>query len=146
MTTLLIKQYCLGLSKIAGYRWKSAPTWLVSYGYSTWHFFVDGYLLWQLSRLLQNLLTTLLFQQAKHKNYHEFIPLSSGFIIGRCGGWTVRLDKARRPEAAPGGSWGGVDPGCGSGIVGGWACRPWSPWSPCWWSCCCCWPKKEISE
>ena len=31
-----------GLSKIAGCRGKLAPTWLVSAGYSTWHFFMDG--------------------------------------------------------------------------------------------------------
>ena len=44
------------------------------------------------------------------------VPLSSGFIIGRWGG---RLDKASNPDVAPGGSWGGVAPGCGRGIVGG---------------------------
>ena len=30
-----------GLSKVAGCRWKSRPTWLVSAGYSAWHFFMD---------------------------------------------------------------------------------------------------------
>ena len=33
---------CSGLSKVAGCRWKSPPTWLVSAGYSAWHFFMDG--------------------------------------------------------------------------------------------------------
>ena len=31
-----------GLSKVASCRRKSPPTWLVSAGYSTWHFFTDG--------------------------------------------------------------------------------------------------------
>ena len=30
-----------GLSKVSGCRWKSSPTWLVSAGYSAWHFFTD---------------------------------------------------------------------------------------------------------
>ena len=30
-----------GLSKVSGCRWKSPPTWLVSAGYSAWHFFMD---------------------------------------------------------------------------------------------------------
>ena len=30
-----------GLSKVSGCRWKSPPTWLVSTGYSAWHFFTD---------------------------------------------------------------------------------------------------------
>ena len=59
--------------------------------------------------------------------------MSSAFIMGRCGGWTDRLPKARSPGVAPGGSCGGVAPGCGKGIVGGCAWRPWRPW----WSCCC---------
>ena len=33
---------CSGLSKVAGCQWKSLPTWLVSAGYSAWHFFMDG--------------------------------------------------------------------------------------------------------
>ena len=33
---------CSGLSKVAGCQWKSPPTWLVSAGYSAWHFFMDG--------------------------------------------------------------------------------------------------------
>ena len=58
-----------GLWKVAGCQRKSLPTWLVSAGYSAWHFFTDGVfsikypwtgrLLWQLSCLLQNFLTTL---------------------------------------------------------------------------------------
>ena len=58
--------------KGASCRRKSAPTWLVSTGYSAWHFFMDGVftikypwtgrLLWQLSRLLQNFLTTLVWK------------------------------------------------------------------------------------
>ena len=32
----------VGLSKVAGCRRKSLPTWLVSAGYSAWHFFSDG--------------------------------------------------------------------------------------------------------
>ena len=57
------------LSKVAGCWRKSPPTWLVLAGYSAWHFFTDGVfyikypwtgrLLWQLSHLLQNSLTTL---------------------------------------------------------------------------------------
>ena len=31
-----------GLSKVAGCRQISLPTWLVSAGYSAWHFFMDG--------------------------------------------------------------------------------------------------------
>ena len=31
-----------GLSKVAGCRRKLPPTWLVSAGYSAWHFFADG--------------------------------------------------------------------------------------------------------
>ena len=31
-----------GLSKVAGCRQKSPPTWLESAGYSAWHFFMDG--------------------------------------------------------------------------------------------------------
>ena len=31
-----------GLSKVAGCRRKSLPTWLVTTGYSVWHFFKDG--------------------------------------------------------------------------------------------------------
>ena len=36
--------YCLfaGLSKVAGCWRKSLPTWLVSTGYSAWHFFTNG--------------------------------------------------------------------------------------------------------
>ena len=30
-----------GLSKVASCRQKSSPTWLVSAGYSAWHFFTD---------------------------------------------------------------------------------------------------------
>ena len=58
--------------KGAGCRRKSAPTWLVSTGYSAWHFFMDGVfkikypwtgrLLWQLSRQLQNFLATLVWK------------------------------------------------------------------------------------
>ena len=58
-----------GLSKVAGCRQKSPPTWLVSAGYSAWHFFTNdifkikypwtGHLLWQLSCPLQNFVTTL---------------------------------------------------------------------------------------
>ena len=58
-----------GLSKVAGCRQKLPPTWLVSAGYSAWHFFTDdifkikypwtGHLLWQLSCPLQNFVTTL---------------------------------------------------------------------------------------
>ena len=33
---------CSGLSKVAGFWRKSPPTWLVSAGYSAWHFFMDG--------------------------------------------------------------------------------------------------------
>ena len=33
---------CSGLSKVAGCQQKSPPTWLVSSGYSAWHFFMDG--------------------------------------------------------------------------------------------------------
>ena len=40
-----------GLSKVAGCRRKLPPTWLVSAGYSAWHFFVDGWL----SSLLANM-------------------------------------------------------------------------------------------
>ena len=57
------------LSKGAGCWWKSLPAWLVSAGYSAWHFFMDGVflkkypwtgcLLWQPGHLLQNFLTTL---------------------------------------------------------------------------------------
>ena len=35
-------QASAGLSKVAGCRQKSPPTWLVSAGYSAWHFFTDG--------------------------------------------------------------------------------------------------------
>ena len=31
-----------GLSKVASLQRKSPPTWLVSAGYSAWHFFTDG--------------------------------------------------------------------------------------------------------
>ena len=31
-----------GLSKVASCRRKLSPTWLVSAGYSAWHFFTDG--------------------------------------------------------------------------------------------------------
>ena len=31
-----------GLSKVAGWRQKLLPTWLVLAGYSAWHFFTDG--------------------------------------------------------------------------------------------------------
>ena len=31
-----------GLSKVAGCWRKSPPTWLVSTGFSAWHFFMDG--------------------------------------------------------------------------------------------------------
>ena len=31
-----------GLLTVAGCWWKSPPTWLVSAGYSAWHFFTDG--------------------------------------------------------------------------------------------------------
>ena len=58
-----------GLSKVAGCQRKSPPTWLVSAGFSAWHFFMDdvfeikypwtGGLFWQLGHLLQNFLTTL---------------------------------------------------------------------------------------
>ena len=58
-----------GLSKVSGCQRKLLPTWLVSAGYLAWHFFMDGVfsikyhwtrrLLWQLSCLLQNFLTTL---------------------------------------------------------------------------------------
>ena len=58
-----------GLSEVACYWQKWPPTWLVLTSYSAWHFFTDGVfwikypltgcLLWQLSRLLQNFLTTL---------------------------------------------------------------------------------------
>ena len=57
------------LSKVASCWWKSLPAWLVSAGYSAWHFFMDGVflkkypwtgcLLWQPGHLLQNFLTTL---------------------------------------------------------------------------------------
>ena len=63
----------VGLSKVAGCRRKSPPTWLVSAGYSAWHFFTGsvffkkypwtGHLLWQLSRPLQNILTTLMWRR-----------------------------------------------------------------------------------
>ena len=33
--------YLSGLSKVTGCRRKSPPTWLVSAGYSAWHFFMD---------------------------------------------------------------------------------------------------------
>ena len=39
----------LGLSKGAGCRRKSWPTWLVSAGYSDWHFFTDGIFLNKIS-------------------------------------------------------------------------------------------------
>ena len=58
-------------SKVASCWWKLRPTWLVLASYSAWYFFTDGgfetkypltgRLLWQLSRLLQNFLTTLLY-------------------------------------------------------------------------------------
>ena len=61
-----------GLSKVAGCRRKLPPTWLLSAGYSAWHSFIDGVfwikypwtgsLLWHLSRLLQNFLTTLMLR------------------------------------------------------------------------------------
>ena len=38
-----------GLSKVAGYRQKSPPTWLVSACYSAWHFFTDGLFLNKIS-------------------------------------------------------------------------------------------------
>ena len=67
---LEIQTPCSGLSKVSGCQRKSPPTWLVSAGYSSWHFFTDGVfqmkypwtgrLLWQLSCLLQNFLTSLL--------------------------------------------------------------------------------------
>ena len=34
--------YVPGLSKVASFRRKSPPTWLVSAGYSALHFFTDG--------------------------------------------------------------------------------------------------------
>ena len=56
------------LSKVAGCWQKSRPAWLVSASYSAWHFLTDrifwikcpwtSCLLWQLSHLLQNFLTT----------------------------------------------------------------------------------------
>ena len=33
---------CAGLTKVAGCRWKSLSTWLVSASYSAWRFFTDG--------------------------------------------------------------------------------------------------------
>ena len=41
-THLEIQTPCSGLSKVAGYQWKSPPTWLVSAGSSSWHLFTDG--------------------------------------------------------------------------------------------------------
>ena len=60
-----------GSSKVASRRRKLPPTWLVWASYSAWFFSTDyvveikylwtGCLLWQLNRLLQNFLTTLLY-------------------------------------------------------------------------------------
>ena len=57
------------LLKVVGCQWKSLPTWLVVASHAAWHFFTHGVfkieyprtgrLLWQLSGLLQNFLTTL---------------------------------------------------------------------------------------
>ena len=70
---LFITVLSAGLSKVAG-RWrKLPPTWLVSADYSALHVLTDGVLLmknpWtgrllsQLSRLLQNFLTTLNYDE-----------------------------------------------------------------------------------
>ena len=63
----IYRQSC---QKVAGCHQKSPPTWLELTGYSAWHFFMDGFfkikypwtghLLWQLTPLLQNFLTTLI--------------------------------------------------------------------------------------
>ena len=42
MDCLPKKMAITGLSKVAGCRRKSPPIWLVSTGYSPWHFFIDG--------------------------------------------------------------------------------------------------------
>ena len=44
LVTASLKTHYLyaGLSKAAGCRRKLPPTWLVSAGYSAWHFFTDG--------------------------------------------------------------------------------------------------------
>ena len=61
-------QYYSGLSKVDSCWRKSPPTWLVWARYSAWHFIYGwrflkypwtGCLLWQLSHLLENFLTTL---------------------------------------------------------------------------------------
>ena len=39
---LTLKWGCSGLSKVTGCQRKSPLTWLVSAGYSAWHFFTDG--------------------------------------------------------------------------------------------------------
>ena len=69
--TLVITDHIIsGLSKVAGCQQKPLSTWLVSAGYSAWHFFMDGVkyswtgrLLWQLDQpsISKNFLTTLNF-------------------------------------------------------------------------------------
>ena len=41
-TIIYLTSFGIGLSKVAGCQPKSPPTWLVSTGYSSWHFFMDG--------------------------------------------------------------------------------------------------------
>ena len=74
-----------GLSKVADCRQKSPPTWLVSASYSAGHFFMDGRLLWQLGRVLQNFLTTLILILIRNlgvKNMSE--EECQGPILGVC--------------------------------------------------------------
>ena len=39
----VFNEHCPGLSKVAGCQQKLPPIWLVSAGYSAWHFFSDGF-------------------------------------------------------------------------------------------------------
>ena len=102
--------WCPGLSKVAGGWQKSQPTWLVSAGYSAWHFFTDsiflkkypwtGHLLWQPSRLIQTFLTTLdVWNVSFHEGsqlcmYHTCKPLHipfsvAGFSDADCPFWPL---------------------------------------------------------
>ena len=111
------------LSKVAGYQQKSLPTRLVSASYSAWHFFTDGAfkikypwtgcLLWKLSCILQNFLTSLGALYLGGRAYHFFFVYSlvdlylgkptsrgGGGLISRslpCGQWSLGSCPSQLP-------------------------------------------------
>ena len=71
-----------GLSKVAGYRRKSPPTWLVSACYSAWHFFTDGLFL---NKISLDWLLTLTTQPSTSKLFDNRVIRNTMLLLQKYG-------------------------------------------------------------